>query len=82
MHVNQPQELKWKTLKGELIPIEELSNIELKKFRKIAAKKSEDYYRKYEFFSTILEQMDEVVHNRLETAKKLVEELELTENEI
>jgi hypothetical protein len=80
--VTEHKELKWKTLDGKLIPLKDLTNQELKQFRKIAAKKVEDYYRNWEFFSSLLEQMDEQVHTRLLEAEALVQELKFTEEEV
>jgi hypothetical protein len=80
--VNTQKELKWKKLDGTLVPLNELTNQELKEFRKIAGKKIEMYYRNFEFFTDLLEQMDEIIHTKLLEAEALVKELKFTENEI
>lgn len=79
--VNTKKELKWKKLDGTLVSFNQLSNQELKECRKIAGKKIETYYRNFEFFTDLQEQMDIEVHKRLEEAKELVQELEKTKKE-
>jgi len=51
--VNETTELKWKLADGTLRPINELTEEELANSRKICAKRVENYYRNYEFKSSL-----------------------------
>jgi hypothetical protein len=80
--VTQQRELKWKLKDGTLVPIKDLNDQQLQNFRKIAAKKVDDFYRNYEFFSEILECMDDELQNRIFKIKYQLELLEKVQAEI
>ncbi|NBW14092.1 MAG: hypothetical protein EBR82_39455 [Caulobacteraceae bacterium] len=75
--VNEQKKLKWKLKDGTLKNFNELSNEELKLFRNIAKTKVDIYYRNFEFFSEMLNQMDEEVADRLTLAEETVKELQI-----
>lgn len=74
--VNEHKELKWKFKDGTLKSINKLTNEELKLFRNIAKTKVNTYWRNYDFFNTMLEQMDEEIQDRLILAEQNVKELQ------
>jgi hypothetical protein len=77
--VNETTELKWKLADGTLRPIKELTEDELSTSRKICAKRVENFYRNYEFFRDMLEQMDEELEircNKLEQQLARLKEIE------
>ena len=80
--VTQKRELKWKLKDGSLIPIKDLNDQQLQNFRKIAAKKVDDFYRNYEFFSEILECMDDELQDRISKVKEQLELLQKVQEEI
>jgi hypothetical protein len=80
--VSQQRELSWKTKEGILIPINKLTTEQLQAYRKIAAKNVDNYYRNYEFFSEILEQMDNEIHSRIEVIEQQLIKLKKVEAEI
>lgn len=80
--VSQQRELKWKLKDGNLISIKDLNDDQLQHFRKIAAKKVDDFYRNYEFFSELLNSMDEELVNRISKVKHQLELLEKSKEEI
>jgi len=80
--VSSHKELKWKLKNGELKPLNELSNEELKLFAKISYSKATAAYKTYEFFNEMLTQIDKEVHNRIVKAEELVQELKQIEEEI
>lgn len=80
--VTQKRELKWKLKDGSLIPIKDLNDQQLQNFRKIAAKKVDDFYRNYEFFSEILECMDDELQDRISKMKEQLELLQKVQEEI
>ena len=80
--VSQQRELSWKTKEGILIPINKLTTEQLQAYRKIAAKNVDNYYRNYEFFSEILEQMDNEIHSRLVDIEQQLIKLKKLEAEI
>lgn len=80
--VSQQRELKWKLKDGNLIAIKDLNDNQLQHFRKIAAKKVDDFYRNYEFFSELLNSMDEELINRISKVKHQLELLEKSKEEI
>lgn len=80
--VTEKRELKWKLKDGTLVPIKNLNDQQLQNFRKIAAKKVDDFYRNYEFFSEILECMDDELQNRISRMKEQLELLEKAKQEV
>lgn len=74
--VNEHKQLKWKLKDGTLKDFNELTNEELKLFRNIAKTKVDTYYRNYEFFNSLLEQMDNEVEDRIVLAQEQVKELQ------
>jgi hypothetical protein len=77
--VNETTELKWKLADGTLRSIKELTEDELSTSRKICAKRVENFYRNYEFFRDMLEQMDnelEIRCNKLEQQLARLKEIE------
>lgn len=77
--VNEITELKWKLADGTLRPIKELTEDELSTSRKICAKRVENFYRNYEFFRDMLEQMDNELAircNKLEQQLARLKEIE------
>lgn len=77
--VNETTELKWKLADGTLRPIKELTEDELSTSRKICAKRVENFYRNYEFFRDMLEQMDNELAircNKLEQQLARLKEIE------
>lgn len=74
--VNEHKQLKWKLKDGTLKDFNELTNEELKLFRNIAKTKVDTYYRNYEFFNNLLEQMDNEVEDRIVLAQEQVKELQ------
>lgn len=74
--VNEHKELKWKFKDGTLKSINKLTNEELKLFRNIAKTKVNTYWRNYDFFNTMLEQMDDEIQDRLILAEQNVKELQ------
>lgn len=80
--VTEQRELKWKLKDGTLVPIKNLNDQQLQNFRKIAAKKVDDFYRNYEFFSEILECMDDELQNRISRMKEQLELLEKAKQEV
>jgi hypothetical protein len=77
--VNETTELKWKLADGTLRPIKELTEDELSTSRKICAKRVENFYRNYEFFRDMLEQMDnelEIRCNKLEQQLARLKQIE------
>lgn len=80
--VTEKRELKWKLKDGTLVPIKNLNDRQLQNFRKIAAKKVDDFYRNYEFFSEILECMDDELQDRISRMKEQLELLEKAKQEV
>ena len=80
--ITQKRELKWKLKDGSLIPIKDLNDQQLQNFRKIAAKKVDDFYRNYEFFSEMLECMDDELQDRISIMKEQLELLEKAKQEV
>ena len=80
--VTEKRELKWKLKDGTLVPIKNLNDQQLQNFRKIAAKKVDDFYRNYEFFSEILECMDDELQDRISRMKEQIELLEKAKQEV
>lgn len=80
--VTEKRELKWKLKDGTLVPIKDLNDQQLQNFRKIAAKKVDDFYRNYEFFSEILECMDDELQDRISRMKEQLELLEKAKQEV
>ena len=74
--VNEHKQLKWKLKDGTLKDFNQLTNEELKLFRNIAKTKVDTYYRNYEFFNSLLEQMDNEVEDRIVLAQEQVKELQ------
>lgn len=74
--VNEHKQLKWKLKDGTLKDFNQLTNEELKLFRNIAKTKVDTYYRNYEFFNNLLEQMDNEVEDRIVLAQEQVKELQ------
>jgi hypothetical protein len=77
--INQHKELKWKLKDGTLKPIKDLSNEELQAFRKIAKRNAETFYQKFEFFGSLLEEMDDELQNRINELKAKIQHLEKIE---
>ncbi|MEI6797863.1 MAG: hypothetical protein WCO04_01445 [Pseudomonadota bacterium] len=75
--VNEQKKLKWKLKDGTLKDFNELTNEELKLFRNIAKTKVDVYYRNYEFFSEMLNQLDDEVVDRLALAEEAVKQLQV-----
>ncbi len=80
--VSQQRELSWKTKDGSLIPINKLTTEQLQVYRKIAARNVDNYYRNFEFFSEILEQMDIELHSRVEAVEEELFKLKAIEAEV
>lgn len=80
--VSQQRELSWKTKDGNLIPINKLTTEQLQVYRKIAARNVDNYYRNFEFFSEILEQMDIELHSRVEAVEEELFKLKAIEAEV
>lgn len=80
--VNETILLKWKLADGTLKPINELTEEELANSRKICAKRVENYYRNYEFFRDMLEQMDDQLSERRAKLEAMLQRLKEIESEI
>lgn len=80
--VSERKELCWKTKEGTLIPINKLTTDQLQAYRKIAAKNVDNYYRNFEFFTELLEQMDTEIHSRIEVIEQQLIKLKQAEAEI
>ncbi len=80
--VNETTELKWKLADGTLRPINELTEEELANSRKICAKRVENYYRNYEFFRDMLEQMDDQLSERRAKLEAMLQRLKEIESEV
>lgn len=80
--VSQQRELKWKLKDGSLIPIKELNNNQLQHFRKITVKKINEFYRNYEFFSEMLECMDDELQDRISKVKENIELLQIQQKKL
>jgi hypothetical protein len=80
--VSQQKELSWKTKDGSLIPINKLTTEQLQVYRKIAARNVDNYYRNFEFFSEILNQMDNEIHSRIEVIEQQLIKLKKVEAEV
>jgi hypothetical protein len=80
--VNETTELKWKLADGTLRPIKELNEDELANSRKICAKRVETYYRNYEFFRDMLEQMDEELVSRREKLETMLARIKEIESQV
>ena len=80
--VNETTELKWKLADGTLRPIKELNEDELANSRKICAKRVETYYRNYEFFRDMLEQMDDQLSERRAKLEAMLQRLKEIESEV
>jgi hypothetical protein len=74
--------LKWKLADGTLKPINELTEEELANSRKICAKRVENYYRNYEFFRDMLEQMDDQLSERRAKLEAMLQRLKEIESEV
>jgi hypothetical protein len=74
--------LKWKLADGTLKPINELTEEELATSRKICAKRVENYYRNYEFFRDMLEQMDDQLSQRRAKLEAMLQRLKEIESEV
>ncbi len=80
--VNETILLKWKLADGTLKPINELTEEELANSRKICAKRVENYYRNYEFFRDMLEQMDDQLSQRRAKLEAMLQRLKEIESEV
>jgi hypothetical protein len=80
--VNETILLKWKLADGTLKPINELTEEELANSRKICAKRVENYYRNYEFFRDMLEQMDDQLSERRAKLEAMLQRLKEIESEV
>ncbi len=80
--VNETILLKWKLADGTLKPINELTEEELANSRKICAKRVENYYRNYEFFRDMLEQMDEELVSRREKLETMLARIKEIESQV
>jgi hypothetical protein len=80
--VNETTELKWKLADGTLRPIKELTEDELSTSRKICAKRVENFYRNYEFFRDMLEQMDDQLSERRAKLEAMLQRLKEIESEV
>ena len=74
--VNEHKQLKWKLKDGTLKDFNELTNEELKLFRNIAKTKVDTYYRNYEFFTELINQMDDELIDRAAVLKQEIIELQ------
>jgi len=72
----------WKLADGTLKPINELTEEELANSRKICAKRVENYYRNYEFFRDMLEQMDDQLSERRAKLEAMLQRLKEIESEV
>jgi hypothetical protein len=79
--VNQHKELKWKLKDGSLKPINELTQDEIKTAKKLSLARVNEFYEKYEFFSSLLEQIDLEIEQRISVAQAQLETLKLLEQE-
>jgi hypothetical protein len=79
--VNQHKELKWKLKDGSLKPINELTQDEIKTAKKLSLARVNEFYEKYEFFSSLLEQIDLEIEQRISIAQAQLESLKLLEQE-
>jgi hypothetical protein len=79
--VNQHKELKWKLKDGSLKPINELTQDEIKTAKKLSLARVNEFYEKYEFFSSLLEQIDLEIEQRISVAQAHLETLKLLEQE-
>jgi len=79
--VNQHKELKWKLKDGFLKPINELTQDEIKTAKKLSLARVNEFYEKYEFFSSLLEQIDLEIEQRISVAQAQLETLKLLEQE-
>jgi hypothetical protein len=79
--VNQHKELKWKLKDGSLKPINELTQDEIKTAKKLSLARVNEFYEKYEFFSSLLEQIDLEIEQRISIAQAQLETLKLLEQE-
>jgi hypothetical protein len=79
--VNQHKELKWKLKDGSLKPINELTQNEIKTAKKLSLARVNEFYEKYEFFSSLLEQIDLEIEQRISVAQAQLETLKLLEQE-
>jgi hypothetical protein len=79
--VNQHTELKWKLKDGSLKPINELTQDEIKTAKKLSLARVNEFYEKYEFFSSLLEQIDLEIEQRISIAQAQLESLKLLEQE-
>jgi hypothetical protein len=79
--VNQHKELKWKLKDGSLKPINELTQDEIKTAKKLSLARVNEFYEKYEFFSSLLEQIDLEIEQRISVAQAQLESLKLLEQE-
>ena len=79
--VNQHKELKWKLKDGSLKPINELTQNEIKTAKKLSLARVNEFYEKYEFFSSLLEQIDLEIEQRISVAQAQLESLKLLEQE-
>lgn len=80
--VNEITELKWKLADGTLRPIKELTEDELSTSRKICAKRVENFYRNYEFFRDMLEQMDDELAIRCNKLEQQLAKLKQIEKQV
>lgn len=80
--VNETTELKWKLADGTLRPIKELTEDELSTSRKICAKRVENFYRNYEFFRDMLEQMDNELAIRCNKLEQQLARLKQIEKQV
>jgi hypothetical protein len=78
---NQHKELKWKLKDGSLKPINELTKDEIKTAKKLSLARVNEFYEKYEFFSSLLEQIDLEIEQRISIAQAQLESLKLLEQE-
>jgi hypothetical protein len=79
--VNQHKELKWKLKDGSLKPINELTQDEIKTAKKLSLARVNEFYEKYEFFSSLLEQIDLEIEQRISITQAQLESLKLLEQE-
>ena len=79
--VNQHKELKWKLKDGSLKPINEWTQDEIKTAKKLSLARVNEFYEKYEFFSSLLEQIDLEIEQRISIAQAQLETLKLLEQE-
>jgi len=79
--VNQHKELKWKLKDGSLKPINKLTQDEIKTAKKLSLARVNEFYEKYEFFSSLLEQIDLEIEQRISITQAQLESLKLLEQE-